>query len=364
MINCSQIILTYNRPSYLKRILGYYSSYETAYNMIVADSSLDENKELNKNIISSVSNLDIHYLDNYSSRTNPYHKIADAVNHVKTEYCVICADDDFTTPNGINQSVNFLKGNPDFTVAQGHYIRFYLKTDEEEKQQFRWGLMHPPKSITFPDAKDRFVSHFSTCYQTFFGVHRTDFLKMIFEETLRFTDDLPFGELLTSMLTLIHGKMECLDVLFIARDAGSVMKDADPEYFYTLKDFVREGTYDEKYARFRDCLSAHLSKQAQLDIKEARKVVENAMSAYVKRKYYPSVRSKLLTSKMKDIKDILDNLGLPDWLDRGIRSSYRELTRSSRTKKHSLDMSPSSKYYDDFNRIRLHVLSRSKISLE
>lgn len=39
------IIPTYNRPKYLERILSYYNGFEENYNIIVADSSLNNNEE-------------------------------------------------------------------------------------------------------------------------------------------------------------------------------------------------------------------------------------------------------------------------------------------------------------------------------
>lgn len=57
------LIPTYNRPEYLKRVLGYYADYQVACDIIVADSSSDENKELNRGAISSFSNIDISYIN-------------------------------------------------------------------------------------------------------------------------------------------------------------------------------------------------------------------------------------------------------------------------------------------------------------
>ncbi len=127
---CTIMIPTYNRPKYLKRILSYYNGFEENYNIIIADSSLNKNKEINKKYISAFSNLNILYLDHYSPKINAFHKFADMVNYADREYCVFCADDDFITPNGINQSVTFLEKNPDFSCAQGHYISFYLKINK------------------------------------------------------------------------------------------------------------------------------------------------------------------------------------------------------------------------------------------
>ena len=350
MIDCNIIIPTYNRPTCLRRLLDYYDSFGEGFKIIVADSSSDENKKLNKEIISAVFNLDIKYLDNYPHDINPHHKIAHVVSQVETEYCVLCADDDFVTPDGIKQSIDFLENNTDFAVAHGRYITFYLEDDGGGKEQFCWKPADSHESITFSDSKDRLNRHLSHYSQsTAYGVHRTELLKLAYKETSKFTiDPMLFGELCPSMLTLIYGKMKCLDVFYAARDG--YLKG----YWPTLRDAVEAGTFDEEYAKFRDCLSEQLSKQSQLDIEESRKIVDEAMSAYMKR-YYPS------KSKMGYI---LDSLKLSDWLNRGIRRSYTELTRSRRVKKYSVDMPPSSKYYDDFNRIHLHVLSYSKIQHE
>lgn len=355
-ISCSIVIPTYNRASYLRRILDYYDTCETDCNIVVADSSSDENKELNKKIFSETAKRsNIIYLDKYPSEINAYHKVADAVNHVDTAYCVFCGDDDLITPDGINQSVDFLEENQDFVVAHGYYVGFCLKDNGSGNQQFCWRPTYSHESILFPDAKVRLTYHLSNYFiSTLYAIHRTDFMKMIFEETLRFTDDDRFGELLPSMLTLIYGKMKCLDVLYAAREA---IPNSARRTSKSLRDFLKNGTYNEKYARFRDCLSAHLSEQAQLDTEESKKVVDKAMSAYMK-KYYP------VNPSIIKMEDILDYLRLPDWMDKKIRALYRALflTKQKRARQKfdssfSLDISPTYEYYDDLNKIRLHVLS-------
>lgn len=346
---CTILIPTYNRSDYLRRILSYYNENAGNYNIIVADSSSNENKKRNEKIISSFSSINISYI-NYPSEINLHYKIADALNHVNTKYCVLCADDDFVTPNGIDQSTDFLEKNQDFTVAHGYYISFYLKTDKK-KQHFYWDPIYPYKSITFPDAKSRLNYQFSNYYPTFYAVHRADFLKMIFEETTKFTDDYRFGELLPSMLALIYGKMKCLDVLYAARELIPTSTSGRVE---NIRDFIKNDTYDKKYTKFRDRLAVHLSKMSQLDIEESTKVVDNAMSAYMAE--YPEDYKDIVIHKMKEI---LDHLGLPDWIDKGIRALYRKLFLPKQ-KDSFLNLKSSIeghyfKYYSDFKKIRLQV---------
>lgn len=364
MTNCNIIIPTYNRPTYLRRILDYYSDYGKDFNIIVVDSSSDENKELNKNMISSVSNLDIKYLGDYPTEINPHHKMADMVNYAKEKYCVFCADDDFVTPDGINQSVDFLEKNPDFAVAHGYYILFRLEESGSKEGQFRWGTPgYSHKSIAFPDPKTRLTCHLSNySLPTLYGVHRTELLKMVYKEALMAgVEPLLFGELLPSMLTLIYGKMKCLDVLYGVRDKDS----GTLGYWPPVRDFIKAGIYNKEYAKFRDCLSIHLSKMSQLDIEESKKLVDDAMSIRMARsiKKHSSKGGKhILVNK---ISAILGLLNLPDGVDKGVRRLLTRLygklflPRYIRDFPISMEISPSSKYYDDLNKIRLHVLAHS-----
>jgi len=353
---CTIIIPTYNRPDYLRRTISYYNEHEGYRNVIVADSSSTDNKETNKKFISSISSSNIFYVS-YPQEINPFHKFADALKYVNVRYCVICADDDFITPNGINQSVDFLESNPDFAIAHGRYISFWLE-GRKNGQYFCWQPTYSPLSITFDHPEQRLAYHLSNYYTpTFYAVHRTALLRLILEETLKAKlDTLWFSELLVSMLAVLYSKTKHLDVLYAGRDADSIRSVHWP----TLADLIRAGTYDIDYGRFRDCLAIHLSNNSQLDVLSSEKVVDEAMSAYTKKYYYPS-KSKIryISSRMGRI---LDYLNLPDWLDRGIRRSYSRLAGSRYAEKDFIDMSPSSKYYDDFNRIRQHVLASSGIS--
>lgn len=358
---CTVIIPTFNRPKYLRRILSYYNGFEDNYNVIVADSSSDENKKINKKNISPFSNLNVQYLDNYSSKINPYYKIADASSHVNTKYSVLCADDDFTTPNGINKSVDFLEKNPDFSCAHGHYISFYLKTNKKRKQKICWTPIYPYNSIFFSDAKSRLNYNFCSYYPNFYAVHKTDFLKMIFKETIKYTDDGRFGELLPSMLDLIYGKMKKLDVLYGARE---VIDNSGGSKYKRLMDFMKDGTYEKKYNKFRECLVKHLIKNSQMISDEAKELIDKAMSAYLK-KYYSKSFKGILIGKMSNLLDALD---LPESINKNIRMLYRKifipryvLNRSKEIDnfKNTIE-SQDSKYFDDFERIRKHVLLYAK----
>ena len=151
------MIPTFNRASYLFRILDYYRLYAPGLKILVGDSSSDENKATNKKIISTFQNLDITYLGHYSSDIHSFFKVCGMSKHVNTPFCVICADDDFITPEGMAQSAEFLENNPDYTVAHGHYIAFWTELSDTG---FCWEPCYAYESNTSPDPVVRFLTHF------------------------------------------------------------------------------------------------------------------------------------------------------------------------------------------------------------
>ena len=314
MKTCSIIIPTYNRPYYLKRILSYYNKYGKDFNIVVADSSPDEAKRINKKTISSLPNLKILYLADYSPTLDIFYKVADAMSHVKDKYCVICADDDFVTPTGINKAADFLEREPDFTCAHGHYIGFCLKDDEKKQKQVYCAPGYSYTSITSPDPKTRLLEHLSNynC-ATFYAVHRTDVINMVFKETFETENQGVFGELAASMLTLIYGKMKHLDVFYCVREAHP---DSDARTAKRLPDYVDDGTYDYAYTRFRDCLASALSEESQISIKQAGKIVDKGWTEYTK--MYKGFLIPKINYMMK-------NMPLPTKVDEGGRKVYRKI---------------------------------------
>lgn len=357
ILKCTIIIPTYNRPQYLKRILNYYTGFEENYKIIIADSSSDENKRINKKNISLFSVLDIQYIEKYTSKIKPIYKWSNALNYVNTKYCVFCADDDFIIPNGIKESIDFLEKNEDFSCVQGHYISFYLGNNLQKKEFIFKPCYTYYNSIISDNAKYRLFSNFVNYMHTIYSVHRTNLLKMILEESAKYTDDNRFGELLSSMLDITYGKMKKLDILYSARE---MIVGSDGRTDKNMKVFIRDGIYEKKYHKFRDCLAKHLIKNYQMNSDEAKKLIDEAMSAYLKRSYSKSFKG-ILIGKMSNLLNALD---LPESLDNNIRILYKKIF----TPKYNLNKlkeiddfkkkveSPNSKYFNDFEKIRTYVL--------
>lgn len=117
------VIPTYNRNYYLSRCLWYHSHFPFG-EIIVADSSPEEKKVVNRETVQKIREMfgaKIRYLE-YEPETEKYggdiyRKWGDAVQHVGTEYSQIVTDKEFLIPTVVNTSIEWLEKSIDYTSA-------------------------------------------------------------------------------------------------------------------------------------------------------------------------------------------------------------------------------------------------------
>lgn len=88
---------------------------------------------------------------------------------------------------------------------------------------------------------------------------------MIFKNIVKVTNDDRFGELLPSTLDLVYGKMKKLDILFCAKE---IIIDTAGRTSKNINDFIKDGTYNEKYRKFRECLVKALVSEEDISKKK------------------------------------------------------------------------------------------------
>jgi glycosyltransferase domain-containing protein len=348
--------------------LGYYHVYERDLPVLIADASSDENKKLNQVTVTSFQDAPFTYLNEYYPLGNPYNRISDALNHVGTEYCVLCADDDFITPGGIQESTDFLDLNPDFIQAYGHYATFYLKFISGREPQFV--AQYHNQSNIHVGAKDRLINEITNNDGiSLLAVRHIDFMKMIFAETANYTMDLPdgafrttsatlFSEWLVVWLSAINGKIKRLDTLYCVREGCTPAHLRRP--YNTVAMLLQEKGYKETKQKFCDCIAYHLSKHSGVSLLESYAIVDKMITTYLEKSLYPKIVRELAESDLRRLAySIVDRklakLNVPNWLAYNII----ELGRATFFPIKSIN-TMTSKYYDDYNKIRLQVLSNAR----
>lgn len=278
MSDLTIVIPTHDRPGFLERVLAYYEPLDFG-DVVVADSSDEDTVRHNATLCERVDRPIEH--TQYDESISLISKIADVLQTVETEYVLLCADDDFVTPTGVRRAVEFLADNPDFSAAHGHFISFEATLDDGAVS-FDWEPLYlHARSRTQRRARQRLYEHFAGYFTTFYSVHRTTALRNGFECAAESTDDVRFGELLPSMLTMIDGKFKYLDVFYGAR-CWDEQLGATVDHFL---DFARRGTFRSKHVAFRRCLVDHLCAADELSEQAAIQTVDSGMIAYLEHSY-------------------------------------------------------------------------------
>jgi len=350
----SLLIPTYNREKYLQRILSYYAKHKYKCKIVIADSSFEENKILNRKVIDSFAQLNIEYLS-FQPEVNPYRKLLDGINSVTTKYCVMCADDDFIAHNSVMKSITFLDENPDFTAVGGYYNVFLTTEQRNKEKTFFWRKylysyekIEQNMTLISPEPKNRLSIHFANYFPTIYYIHRTNLLQMIYKEVLQYTSDVRFGEIMISMLTLIHGKIETLDILYGSRE--SILSSSGKTYS-SLSNFMNNGTYDEKFQKFRECLVKHLTENQEITIEDAERIINEGMEIYIQNR---TINSRNNVNWIKQL------IGKVKTKLRYFQINFKFYKKLSFKQQHNLNNwnrnDPPKKYLDDFNDIKETVL--------
>lgn len=113
------LILTYNRPLYLKRSIDYWS--RSKFNIIIADGS--------KNFFKYPFPRNFKYF--HLPDTTMLYRVLFLSKKSKQDYLVFCADDDFHSFDALKNICTFLKKNKDYACAQGMYLRVGQKTNQK-----------------------------------------------------------------------------------------------------------------------------------------------------------------------------------------------------------------------------------------
>ena len=280
------VIPTYNRNYYLSRCLWYHAHFPFA-EIIVADSSDENKREVNRQTISDIQQMfptKITYLEyNFPAEKyggEIYRKWGDAVMHVNTEYSLSCTDKEFLIPTTVAKSVVFLDEHEDYSIADGIYLRA-----ESQKIIFRWQGTDITK-LTCNDVVGRLkgVLDSNVPIGTQFSLQRSINHKRTYHNLEKYNlYDIRFGEIEIEVNPIIDGKvhrelndyMSLRDIVVNKRKTGLLKVEINKsESSFTRYPFIYP---NERYATyFNRLLFCFHEKCASTSI--IRKVIEKNIS--------------------------------------------------------------------------------------
>ena len=296
------IIITYKRYGFLKRLLIFFSLYQSKAQFLILDSSPEDPED--QELIKLLSQDNVNWI-RYDSDIFFAHKIANGCEYINTDYAVLCADDDFLIPRALERCIDFLSEHQDYSSAHGLYFN-HSSYEKTRSNNFRVDpLYEQGRSSEEKTSAERVTSYLGgiTCNYPMYAVQRTPRFRTIWHETKQYVSDQGLSELFPCCLSFVYGKMKILPVFYSSREPNNYVGWYDEKSQAIVYS-------KEKIERAIKGLSKHLSEVDDLSLEEAENFSVGAFQDYlnrlgIKMKRHKHNKSQVLISFLKRIKEKL-----------------------------------------------------------
>lgn len=269
----SIIILTKDRPHFLKRTLDFLSDQNCEYKVFVADGSENEFKGINSQKVS---------YKNYGGKISYTDRIIDTIKKINTPYIMVLGDDDFINLSRIPEICSFLDNHPDYSVVDGQEIRVRCSDSGIVENIF-----HHQPSLTDDDTFERFRKHCSLYWPTFYGVHRKEVFLKSFELMSKLHNlGYLYQELGASIATILQGKYKSFPDLYLIRQ--NFHQASTQTTWWT--DILKQKDFKENNKIFIEEI-AEFCRENNIEINK--KMIEDALNLYYKPFQKQNFRSKI-----------------------------------------------------------------------
>jgi glycosyltransferase domain-containing protein len=270
----SIIIPTYNRPDFALRNMTFWSGSEVS--VYIVDGSL--NPIPSSSMKDLTPNIHYHHIGKSIEE-----RIYFATQRIKTEYAMLCGDDEFMVYSGLKACIEFLERNLDFTVCIGRCIGFnpvknkiYLSPVKD---------FHRTHFVNQNSVASRIEYHISNyMVTTFYGVHRTESFKFCFEQINCRIFSCPYvQETLLEMFAAAYGKSKVLPNVTWLRSSENKPVDIDSfNRKYLISDWFDDDSMKEEVKYFQALVYEKLSLICTgEDLAAARKAAVNAIEVRI-----------------------------------------------------------------------------------
>lgn len=255
------VIPTYERRDRLKRSIAYW--LQSGYQIVVADGSAASNSDLVPKPAQYSHDPDSRIVERWIN----------AIRQVKTEYILLCADDDFVGLEAISKCLKFLQANPDYSCAQGQYVFF---ESEELLPCVYEGYTHidnwPREHDQFSPRLCKAMDNYMHCI---YSVQRTKNVHCFLNEFPVLTNDHTM-ELQFTICNAIFGKHHIFESFYALRE---IIKNSGGQTFqYVGKWYKADRVAFNKWRAY--CVNLFVKHQG-LDLCQAENLFDQAFSLYI-----------------------------------------------------------------------------------
>lgn len=299
------------RHKYLKRLFTHYQGLNCR--KIVIDSSDFPYSEID-------NFPEIEYYQ--EPRMELYEKYLKGLQLVNTEFILVAADDDFAVIKGVEQALDFLISNPDYSFANGQQLRFY---EDNPRTVNSYGVWQYNKQL-----KDNFYSNdpvkrvnymFETFMPPNYSVMKTNVLLNAVQLVLENPHLKPvkYFDKILGFVAAVEGNFKMLPILLLLRSNGERLMRTSANSFSEPE--VSFDSIIERLVNNYDPLSEKLAKASEISMEQAQSVTLEALQRWIQispvgkkrtllEKISKKVRQKLSSSlaESKEYKDEVEKI--------------------------------------------------------
>lgn len=284
-MNLTIFIPLLNSTDQLKKNLEYYSQINFKGNFLIVDSSSVENRKLNLNLIRKNKKLKIKYFTyNHWSMTC----LKKYFGYIKTDYFVFQGADDYYLPKGLNQCIQFLNKNKNYSSCGGNGV--LLNPFKNLIGKYHCAQNYENNCI------DRLKEYlFHPTYQIQFSVCRTSNLKNLIKFIPSNKNFIPskgfHSEILFNLLTVISGKNKSISTPYLIRLIGDYN---DGKYLAKPKNFRRDKNVKKSIKNLPKVLTKAVNQRYKIkDINLFKKINSIIINSYFDPKLPFRIRNRV-----------------------------------------------------------------------
>ena len=271
------LIPTLNRSDHLIRLLQYYRDLEFRGRISIGDSSDEHHKQRAKETVKKLQD-DLNIVYQEYPGLNISECMQRLAQSATTPYVCWMADDDFLVPSGVQQCVDFLDHNPDYTAAHGLGAAILVEGNRAYGE-IGYAQHYGQPVLEAATGSKRLVDFLSQGSTSLFSVHRAEVWRAMFSEVAPVPDPHLQGEWIPGSLSVIHGKNKGLDGLYMVRQ----IYGRRPPLYSDIYEWFFSDDWHMSYGYLRSRLAEELARQDNIGVAEAQEVVKKAWWNYIQR---------------------------------------------------------------------------------
>lgn len=256
----SLVIVTRNRPRFVKRLLKYYTILGFKNPILIADgsASVDANElAAITNTFSSALAVEHHA---HGEDISVWRRLRNVVDKISTPYVAWVGDDDFLIPSALDFATEIIESDMTCAAVVGRAVTFMVHRDEVHGQIVRFGR-YVQRSRAEVDVGTRLLSHMMNSFSTAYSLKRTAQFASNLDAVIktRWSDDhYHFPELLESALTVISGKIIKIERLMMVRQIHQEMSSSIMGQSRSVFDLLVGDSWREYHTEFIAALKVGL----------------------------------------------------------------------------------------------------------